>query len=275
MLQNGTKYAIASLALSLLAFSGGASSAQNEGVEFPGIVTPAQEWEISAAIDGQIDGIYFSEGQSVSKGDLLVTLDKRASEHQLHIANSELERARAILAEKKRDLARMEEYKKRQAVSLAAHGDAVFEAEIARLDVETAEFRHAAAQEHLKEHEIRAPADGLISAPKVHEGTNYSTSNSGPIATLVQLDPINVRVFIETDIVLERLAAGKYTIEEAKRLEFEVLLPNGSVYLHVGKPVALGFDLDSETGEGSLLIEFSNPDGLLRPGLPVRIRARR
>ncbi|TMV04882.1 efflux RND transporter periplasmic adaptor subunit [Ruegeria sediminis] len=263
-------------ALAAAVFAGaGPSVAEEEARGARGIVTAAKMWVIAPSIDGQIEEILFSEGQSVAEGDLLVTLDKRASELELRIARSELERANAVLMEKQRDLARLDELKKRDAVSLAAHGDAVFEAEIARLDVEAAEFRHAAAQENLKEHDIHATADGLVSAPMVHAGTNYSTSLSGPIATLVQLHPINVRVFIKTEDAVERLAHGEYTIDEARKLHFELLLPNERLYGHLGKPVALGFDLDPSTGEGSLLVEFPNPDGFLRPGLPVRVRIKR
>ena len=62
---------------------------------------------------------------------------------------------------------------------------------------------------------------------------------------------------------------GNYTLEDALALRFNVMLPDGTAYDEEGKLVAVGFELDPETGEGSVLVEFPNAKGILRPGLPV------
>ncbi|RBW49595.1 hypothetical protein DS909_22140 [Phaeobacter gallaeciensis] len=48
-------------------------------------------------------------------------------------------------------------------------------------------------------------------------------------------------------------------------------LPDGSDYSHMGKMLTTSFGYDSETGLGTGIAEFPNPDLILRPGIKVGI----
>ncbi|MEQ9695197.1 efflux RND transporter periplasmic adaptor subunit [Shimia sp. SDUM112013] len=241
--------------------------------ELNGTVVAAHAWEVSSPINGRIEEILFSEGQSVAEGDLLVRLDDRQARVTLALAESRLKLAEAVLVERDEDLARHEELIEREAVSVAAYGDAAFEREIAQLEKEAADLEVQIAKGVLDLHRITAKADGLISAPRLHEGSNFSVELSGPIAQVVQLNPVHVRVGISLEKVLTRLKEGNYTLDEARSLVYEIVLPDGSAFAERGSAEAVGYDLDPETGEGSILISFPNPEGLLRPGMPVSLRA--
>ena len=104
------------------------------------------------------------------------------------------------------------------------------------------------------------PADGLISAPQVYEGSNFIAEVSGPIATILQLDPIHVRVSLSVERAVRRLLAGKFDLEAVKNAKFSLTLPGGQEYSQLGSIVAIGTELDPETGQGTVLLEFSNPE---------------
>lgn len=235
----------------------------------PGVVVPARSWDVSAQINGKIHSLLFHEGQVVTKGDLLVTFEDGIKRLKVALVRSHLNLADANLRQKQEDLSRKEELRKREAVAVAALHDAQYAAEQARLSVDTARLELELAEAELSGYKIRAPADGLISAPGMRSKANYSINESPPIATIVQLDPIHVRAQLSLERVLGRLKQGNYTAEDLKTLRVTLELPDGTGFSQTGKVKSIGFGLDPETGEGSILFEFPNPKGILRPGMQV------
>lgn len=246
-----------------------ASQGQNVERSFKGVVEPARRWNVSSPIDGFIKSINFTEGQLVAEGDVLVEFEPLVAELSLELAKAGYERAAATLEESEADLGRQRELRNREAVSISAYSDVALRRELAKIDLRTAELQLKLAEAHLEAHLIHAPADGLISAPRIYEGSNYVAELSGPIATILQLDPIRVRVSLSLDRTIRNLQAGRFDIQAVKDLKFRLILPGGAEYSQVGSIVAIGTELDAETGRGSALLEFPNPSKLLRPGIPV------
>mgnify|MGYP001827137237 FL=1 len=264
--------AVVFFALSVVTVS---SAANADIVQFEGAVEAAKSWNISPPVDGKIVSVHFVDGQQVAKGDLLVEVDDRIKSIEVAIAESELHRANQVLAELEGVLARRQELSERDAVSDAALAEAEFDVEIARTDIEIASGKLDLARGILEAHHVRAPADGIISGPHVPAGTNFSVVESPAVATLAQLDPINVRTRLSMERVLTRLLLEEFNREDMESIVIELRLPNGVLYPLSGRVIGVGFELDAATGEGSIIIEFPNPNGLLRPGLPVVLEAGR
>lgn len=246
---------------------------QEAGHRFRGVVEPAQQWNVASPIDGFIKSINFTEGQLVAKGDILVEFAPLVAELSLELAKAGYERAAATLEESEADLGRQRELRNREAISISAYSDVALKRELARIDLRTAELQLKLAEAHLELHLIHAPADGLISAPRIYEGSNYVAELSGPIATILQLDPIRVRVSLSLDRTIRNLQAGRFDMQAVKDMKFRLILPGGAEYSQVGSIVAIGTELDAKTGRGSALLEFANPSNLLRPGIPVEVVA--
>ncbi|MEP1354489.1 MAG: efflux RND transporter periplasmic adaptor subunit [Tateyamaria sp.] len=262
-----------SLALFLVGFLWtGFAVAQVEGPSSKGTVTAARSWNLAALVDGRIKSLNFIEGQLVSKGDLLVELDDVLVQLEFSLAKFNMQRAETVLKQREEELGRQEKLKRREVASVASYHDAKYNVELAKTELQVADLKVQVVQAVLAAHKIHAPAAGLISAPRLMVGSNFSVAESGSIATIVQLDPINVRADISVERVLARLQAGTYTMESTRDLKIGISLSNGIEYPLHGKIVSLGFDLDPETGVGSILVEFPNPKGGLRPGLPVVVR---
>jgi len=116
---------------------------------------------------------------------------------------------------------------------------------------------------------IIAPFKGRITAPLYRENAYVDLTEGTEIATIVQLDPINVRASISVERLLTRLRAGEYGRGFADQIQVELKLSDGLVYKHYGKIISFGVGVDPETGQGTILMSFPNPKGILRPGLPV------
>ena len=236
-----------------------------------GYVTPTRSLDIAPVIDGQIKKLHFVEGDIVSKGDLLVELVDEFRRLELERVQSLLDIQRAELQQLDDDLKRMQELREREAVAEASYLDAVFAVETARLSVKTAEIDVKRAEAELAATRILAPAGGIISAPRLNERANFNTVESPSIATVAQLDPINVRVDVELDWVLHELKQGTFSKEELRQIPARLSLPDGTPYAAFGYLSGIGSQIDPETGEGTLIFEFPNPESVLRPGLRVLV----
>lgn len=250
----------------------GAAVAQTESRTIPGVIVSAYSFDVAYIIDGQINKIHFSEGQMVSEGDLLVELDDRRARLRLELARNKLALAKARHEESQADLERQLQLLDRNTVSKAQLSDTKLAALTAGLDVDRTELEVEMEEARLADHKFVSPMSGVISAPRVNEGSNYIAVETGSIATISQLDPVHVRATIPVTTVLQRLREGEFTKERARSLEFELSLTDGGPYPHLGRVAAIGFEVLAETGEGSVLLRFPNPNGVLRPGMPVSVK---
>jgi hypothetical protein len=107
----------------------------------------------------------------------------------------------------------------------------------------------------------------------VHEGTYITkeTRDQSRLATIVQLDPIDVVGQAPAAMYFQRGEILTSLEQTAQRREFRLVLPNGDKYPHQGRAVAGSYEFNAETTE--VTAEFPNPDYLLRPGLNVTLQS--
>ena len=236
-----------------------------------GVVIAARSWNVTPKASNLISHLHFIEGQSVRKGDLLVEFDTGLKALEVKLAEATHVRAGVLLDAAVDDLERQEKLKAREAVSLKSYRDAYFAVELAKAELETTKVQLEMASAILGAQKIHAPFDGRISAPLYRENAYVDLAEGTEIATIVSLDPIHVRAPVSIESILTRLRAGEFGKGFAEKIRIELKLSDGLVYKHSGQIVSIGVGIDPETGEGSLLISFPNPQGILRPGLPVLV----
>ena len=130
--------------------------------QISGVVKTANESELSFRVGGRVASVNVKRGSSVTKGQVLATLEKREYHLSLKEAQANLESARADLAEKKEAFRRQQNLKKKDFVSQAAvdKAQAAFQNTINSASIALTHLK--TAQNNLKDTTLRAPFSGKI-----------------------------------------------------------------------------------------------------------------
>jgi multidrug efflux system membrane fusion protein len=250
--------------------------------------------EVKSRIAGQIKRVAFEEGQSVTKGQLLFTIDLDVLKRQAAEQQAEVERdaameqqARAVVA---RDTASQRQSQSEADVARQLGTLGVLSAQRVDQLVTTSDTARAAlrsdeaaveaavgttkadrarlgqTQLQLNFANVVAPISGRAGAVMVKDG-NMVRDNETTLVTLLQLAPINVTFGIPEQILpeVQRLnAVGRLTVEARN--------DDGGAF--EGRLVFIDNTVDATTGTIRLKAAFSNTDGALWPGQFVNIRLR-
>lgn len=260
---------LSSIFLIMLMIGHAAANAQTVTSTVEGVVIPARSWDVSAEINNKIKRLHFIEGQIVSKGDLLVEFDTAFKKLELDLAEAQLAKAATALDEAREVLSRQEELREKDAVSEATYRASLFAARMAVAEHRALKVKRDMAAAILQVQKLHAPFDGQMSAPRYRENANVNIEHSREVATIVQLDPIHVRAPVPLKRVLFRLQSGRSQTEIAAAITVTLELPNGTTYSHTGRIVSASFGLDQTSQEAAIIVEFPNPDQILRPGMNV------
>jgi RND family efflux transporter MFP subunit len=273
------------IALALVCWLGSAhpavSQVRSEGSArmpgFKGIVTPARAYEIAPPFDGQVVKIHFVAGQYVEKGTLLYTLNAAKEELELERDKARLLRTEAQLRIAELVLKNTTELRAKNIVSVRQFAESEVQRDIAMAAAIEARVQVRADELRLKDMKGYAPFAGIMSQPKVAEGS-YLNKQTG-LAMITELDPIQVRASVPYEVYAEHLSLlkfdGKFLDPKAakERIEVFVTLPNGKKLPQVGKIAGGGYEFDPKTQVMEVTVEFPNPGLLLRPGLAVTLQA--
>lgn len=94
-----------------------------------------------------------------------------------------------------------------------------------------------------------------------------------PLAEIVQLDPALVAYEVPYGVRLDALErSGVASLKELfATVILRLVLPGGRGYPETGRPRFASADVDPDTGALTTWAEIANPDGVLRPGMRVRV----
>jgi para-nitrobenzyl esterase len=243
--------------------------------EYDGTVVAAGQADVAPRLDALLSKITFKAGQVVQRGDLLFEFEPKEKELTLALAQARLEQAEADLRLAEVSLKNAQTLQKKNVASEMALLEAESKRDIAAAQAKEAYTNVSLAELALKQMKLYAPITGVISQPFASQGA-YITKEArdqSRLATIVQLDPIQVVGRVPYSVYFARRDALGTPSKAAEMLEFTLLLPSGDEYLEPGKLVAGSYAFDAVTQTVAIAVEFPNPDYLLRPGLDVRLRS--
>jgi membrane fusion protein, multidrug efflux system len=241
--------------------------------EYVGQTAGSKEVEVRARVTGILEKRLFTEGGWVKAGQPLFLIDPKPLEAQAAAADAEVVRARALLAQTDREVARLKPLAERRAVGQKEADDAVSNAELARAAVKAAEARLAEVNLNLGYTKVNASITGLSSRANKSEGS-LVTANDTLLTLLWQVDPIWVPFNVsENDrLVLERaVAAGKLALPKDNAYDVTIKLTDGSTFPRKGKINFSDTRVNPTTGTYEMRAELANADGALKPGQFVRV----
>jgi membrane fusion protein (multidrug efflux system) len=227
--------------------------------ELPGRVEALRTAEVRARVEGIVEKRLFTEGSDVRAGQPLFRLDDRTYRTAAQAAEADVE-------VKKLNLSRVESLLPIKAVSQQ-------EVDTARASLKQAEAQLARARLDLENTTVPAAISGHIGRALVTEGALVGHGEATLLATIEQLETVNV-LFTQPNADVLRLkndlASGRMKAADTRNVE--LVLDNGQLYAHKGRLIFSAMSVDPSTGSVTMKAEFPNPERLLLPGTFVRVR---
>ncbi|WP_395505555.1 MexC family multidrug efflux RND transporter periplasmic adaptor subunit [Ectopseudomonas hydrolytica] len=240
--------------------------------ELPGRIEPVRVAEVRARVAGIVMEKRFEEGADVKAGDLLFQIDPAPLEAAVSRAEGELARARASLYEAQARVKRYEPLVKIEAVSRQDFDSATADLRSAEAVARTAQADLESARLNLGYASVTAPISGRIGRALVTEGALVGQGDATLMARIQQLDPVYAD-FTQSAAELLRLreALEDGSLSDGSGNELSIRV-EGTRYESKGSLMFTDVTVDRGTGQVSLRGTFANPDGVLLPGMYVRVR---
>ena len=246
--------------------------------EYTGWLEAAQTVEVRARVRGHIAKIYFTDGQIVENGDLLLELDPRPFQAEFQHASEQLKvfEAQKVAAEKEE--ARLKFLLTKGAVSQREAEQAEARAKSLEAEVGATKQEIARRELDLEYARIRAPIGGRISRALLTVGNLVQAGGVDPLlTTIVSIDPIYLYFNID-ERSLQRYqqrprhrGEGPTPLKDA-RLPFRFGLDTDEGYPNEGVLDFAENRVDRETGTIQVRGVVANPKGRLVSGSRVRVR---
>lgn len=211
---------------------------------------------ISAETSGQVVTVDISEGQAVSAGQQLASIDNTLHQIEAAKAEAELKRQSVLLENQREEVARLKRLEKSQSVSKDQLEDQ--QAQLAMLqaqrDVAGKQWEYARYME--SKTRVLAPQAGLIARRHISLGDYVALGT--PLFDLVSVDKLKARLsFPEHDVA--DIAIGK---------RVRLASPAAPAVMAIGDVTGINPQINIHNRAIEVTVEFDNPGGWL-PGASV------
>ncbi len=236
---------------------------------YPGTVVALNQIELRAQVSGFITGIYFKDGDRVTKGQKLYTIDAQmyAANYDQSVANLQVQESNLLKAQKDAD--RYHELEKNDAIAKQQvdYADAALEA--AKKMVAAAKANVQSTQTGVKYTTITAPFDGTIGISQVKAGTAVT-------AGVTMLNTVSTDNPMAVDFAIDQRDIYQFTtLQKAAKANdstFSIAFTETDIYPYYGHISFLDRAVDPQTGTLKVRLEFPNKGNLLRAGMSCNVR---
>ena len=242
--------------------------------EFTGRTAATQVIELRARVSGYLASIGFEDGANVTKDKVLFKIDDRpfvAEEQRTGAAVSQFE---ARIKRLTSQLGRAQELLERKAMSQDEFDTARYDLDEATATLAESRASHELASLNLQFTTVTAPLDGRIGRRMLDVG-NLVVADETLLATIVPLDRVYVYFDMDerTVLKLRRMTeSGAPSNAPDGDVEVEIALADSTEFSLKGTVDFLDNQIDPATGTLRVRATVDNSDGLLSPGLFVRLK---
>lgn len=241
-------------------------------IELSGRARAFAEAEIRPQVTGIVAERLFKEGETVKKGQALYRLDASEYASAVESAKASLARAEAAAGSARTAAERYERLAAINAVSQQEYEQANAQSKQADADIALQRAQLNRAQIDLGRTRITSPISGRIGRSDVTAGALVTQNQANALATVVQLDPINIDLTASAVRLLsirQQIASGKIATVDGT-IPVTVLFEDGTTYSHPGRLEFSEVNVDEAAGTVAVRVVVPNPDGLLLPGMFLR-----
>jgi len=242
--------------LSLEPLMGGAAPSDSR---VRAITNPSSDITLSYVQPGRIARVYFTEGQWVKAGQVLVQQDDAVEQIQLaqleaaSTDTTQIQASEASLAQKRVDLRKLQKAAAQNAATELEVEHAKLSVKMAELSLRLARFEHEQARRKYDEVKVQvekmrlaSPINGRIE--KIHVEAGESINALTDVVRVVQIDPLWIDVPVPL-VKAADLSAGKMA---------QVMFPNPNRAFLNGRIIYIGAVADAASGTLRVRIEVPN-----------------
>ncbi len=240
--------------------------------ELAGRASPYRQSEVRPQVSGVIRRRLYTEGALVKAGQPLYEIDASLYRAAAAVAEANLQSAQAnadnarVQADRYKPLAAIE------AVSQQEYTNAEAAAKQAAAQVAQSKAQLQSARINLNFTTVPAPISGRIGRSLFTQGALVTANQADPLARISQLDPIYIDIQQPSaDLLALRRSLATNGVVPAQA-QVRLMLQDGSDYGEVGKVEFSEVLVDPNTATVTVRARFSNPEGVLLPGMFVRAR---
>jgi len=237
-------------------------------IEALGTVTAAATTTVRPQVSGILQSVLFKEGQMVKAGQVLAQIDPRQFEMALLQASGQRQRDEAQLENARLTLNR---YRTLLTQDSIARQDVDTQAALVKQlegTVMTDKAAEGTAKLNLGYTKVIAPISGRVGLRVVDIGNLVGSSDSGGIAVITQLSPIDVEFSIPQDTV----PGVMQRVNDGAPLPALALDRSRTNTLDSGKFSAMDNQVDVQTGTVKAKARFANAKSTLFPSQFVNVR---
>ncbi|TQS69984.1 efflux RND transporter periplasmic adaptor subunit [Rhodobacteraceae bacterium] len=242
--------------------------------ELPGRISPTRVADVRPRVGGIIVERVFTQGSDVEKGDVLFRIDPTTYEIAVEAAQAGVARADATLNEAQTTENRLTSLNARNVSSQSSLDSAVAARLQAAADLAAARAELHAAEVNLEWTDVTAPISGVAGSAEVTEGALVQAGGTEVLTTIQALDPVyaDIQQPVSELLSLRRaMKSGDMQQVAPDAVGAKLILDDGSAYPMDGKLLFSEVSVERTSGQITIRAEFPNPDGVLLPGMYVRV----
>ena len=242
----------------------GSSSASMQ-TTYPATIKGIQDVEVRPKVSGFITKVYVHEGQTVSAGQVLFSIDSETYRAAVQQAQAGVNTAKAQLNTARLTYENNKKLFEKNVIGQYELSTAQNTYATAQASVAQAQAALASAKEQLSWCQVTSPSAGVIGSLPFKVGALVSASSA--LTTVSEIGTVEVFFSMSESQVLNLTkTAGNVNAALNALPAVKLQLADGTVYNHPGKVVKASGVIDQSTGAVTLIAHFANPDKLLKSG---------
>lgn len=234
---------------------------------YPATIKGKTDIDVRPLVSGFITKVHVDEGQVVSKGQVLFTLDQ--VQYQAAVDQAQ---AAVLVAETAVQTAQLTANTKRSLFEkniISEYENQLAQNSLAQAQAQLAQAKAGLvnAQKNLSYTVVTAPSTGVVGKIPNREGSLASPSMVTPLTTVSDTGDVYAYFSLTEKDILEMTEENKSLAAAIKAMpEVQLRLSDGTIYESTGKVATITGTIDSSTGAASVRALFKNSKGVLRSG---------
>ena len=235
---------------------------------YPAIIKGKTDIEIRPQVSGFITKVHVDEGQHVTKGQTLFTIDQVTFQAAVDQAQAAVNSAKVAVANAQITADNQKRLYEKNIISESQYTTAANQLSMAKAQLAQAQAALESANKNLSYTVVTAPSTGVVGAIPNREGSLASPSSAQPLTTISDNSQVYAYFSLNEKDLLKLTDNGQYSLNSriSEMPQVKLRLANGQIYGLEGKVATVSGVLDNATGAAQVRALFDNPSGMLRSG---------